>query len=59
MKSLENVPPQMAAVAKGPRNQQPLSDAARRWQEESRGAIRAYNERIERDGPLNKEFLPF
>jgi antitoxin CcdA len=32
---------------------------AEKWQEENREAIEHYNARIERDGPLNSEFLPF
>ena len=34
-------------------------DAGRRWQDENREAIRAYNERIARDGPWNKDLLSF
>lgn len=34
-------------------------EAGRQWQEENREAIRAYNERIERDGPWNKDLLSF
>lgn len=32
---------------------------AEKWQEENREAIRAYNERIERDGPWNKDLISF
>ncbi|MDT0619675.1 type II toxin-antitoxin system CcdA family antitoxin [Salinisphaera sp. P385] len=32
---------------------------ARRWQEENRDAIRAYNERIERDGLWNRDLVSF
>ncbi len=32
---------------------------ARRWQEENRDAIRAYNERIERDGLWNRNLVSF
>ena len=32
---------------------------AEKWQEENREALRAYNERVERDGPFNKDLLPF
>ncbi len=31
----------------------------RRWLEENREAIRAYNERVERDGPLNYDLIRF
>lgn len=34
-------------------------EAGRKWQEENRDAIRAYNERIERHGPWNKDLLSF
>ena len=34
-------------------------EAGRKWQEENREAIRAYNERIARDGPWNKDLLSF
>lgn len=32
---------------------------AEKWQEENKEAIKAFNERIERDGPLNADFLAF
>jgi antitoxin CcdA len=32
---------------------------AEKWQEENRDALRAYNERVERDGPFNKDLLSF
>lgn len=32
---------------------------AEKWQEENRAAIEHFNERIERDGPLNADFLSF
>lgn len=34
-------------------------EAGRKWQEENREAIAAYNARIERDGPFNKDLLSF
>lgn len=34
-------------------------EQARQWLEENREAIKAYNERIERDGPFNKDLLSF
>ena len=33
--------------------------SGRKWQEENREAIKAYAERIERDGPFNKDLLSF
>lgn len=32
---------------------------AQKWLEENAEAIKAYHERIERDGPLNKDLLSF
>lgn len=32
---------------------------AEKWQEENKDAIKAFNDRIERDGPLNADFLSF
>ncbi|MGQ0697983.1 MAG: type II toxin-antitoxin system CcdA family antitoxin [Panacagrimonas sp.] len=34
-------------------------EKSRRWTEENREAIEAYNERIKRDGPLNADLLSF
>lgn len=34
-------------------------EEARRWKEDNREAIAAYNARIERDGPLNADLLRF
>lgn len=34
-------------------------EAGRKWQEDNREAIRAYNERIARDGLWNKDLLSF
>lgn len=34
-------------------------ERGRRWQEENREAIKAYNERVERDGPLNQDLISF
>lgn len=33
--------------------------AGRRWQEENRAAIAAYNVRVERDGPWNQDLVRF
>lgn len=35
------------------------STRAQRWLEQNRDAIRAYNERVERDGPWNKDLIRF
>lgn len=32
---------------------------AEKWQEENREAIEAYNARVERDGPWNKDLISF
>lgn len=32
---------------------------ALKWQEENAEAIKAYNERVERDGPWNKDLISF
>ncbi|PPE75307.1 hypothetical protein C3942_05020 [Solimonas fluminis] len=34
-------------------------ERGRRWQEENAEAIRAFNARIERDGPLNADLISF
>ncbi len=31
----------------------------KQWLEENREAIKAYNERVERDGPFNKDLISF
>lgn len=32
---------------------------AEKWQEENKDAIKAFNDRIERDGPLNADLIAF
>ncbi len=34
-------------------------EEGRRWQDENRQAIAAYNARVERDGPWNKDLIRF
>lgn len=40
-------------------NESLRAERARRWQEDNKEAIAAFNARVERDGPLNSDLISF